>query len=648
MGYPCCVSRRGFLAAVSATAGLVSAVGIENAGAEELGNDVKPSSLRFLYIDNKELDFGAEQNVVFAIDGPSAVESASLSLQIAETGEEYVESLTTSCEGSLLFTFTPAFTGTVLVDSVDYVESGEMHSLSLSDVDASYRSFVVGSGISVMSVDDGGEDQTSLNVYATSDGGQTEELESIESGIAVASAGQLARSARSVTGGLGTDNVLVVALDPGHSEGSDSGAIGVNGAQEAVCNWKIADACKAELEKYARVRVVMTRERYEYKTIEERAIAAIEAGADVVVSIHLNSAGGTAHGAEVYVPYNASYNQVTHEVGAELGKEILAELERLGLTNRGVKIRVINDDDDYAYANGDDGDYYGIIRYARRANIPGIIVEHAFIDNSGDYNSFLNSDVKLQRLGEADAQGIVDAYSLSPVSESVLSAVYNYDFYIQKYPDVANAYGSNRDLVFNHFVQYGMNEGRQGSADFSPSFYKNANADLRHAFGATMMAYYYHYIDFGKNEGRAGTGEAGSVTTLWRLYNPYTGQHLYTSDDAERNRLRYYGWNYEGVAWDAPTSGNAPVYRLYNQYNGDHHYTMDESEYANLKAAGWTQEGIGFYSDESGTGVPLYRLFNPYEVVGTHHYTLDSGERDTMVRNGWRYEGECWKATAGA
>lgn len=650
MGCTGSISRRGFLAAASSAAGLVSVVGATPSIADEVSSASEADLLNFLYIDCKEMEYGSEQNVVFSISGLSAVESALLHLQIAESGEDVVYELSTSSEGSLLFTFTPDFVGNVMVDSVDYVVSGEPRTLSLADVDASYRSFTVDSGISTMSTDDSeAEEQTSLSVYTVSGGEQAEKVDSIESGIAIASAGQASRSARSAAGGRGTDNVLIVALDPGHAEGSDAGAVGVNGAQEAVCNWKIAEACKTELEKYSHVRVVMTRDRYENNSLEQRVISAVEVGADVVVSIHLNSTGyGGANGAEVYVPYNASYNPNTHEVGEALGSEILDELAKLGLYNRGVKIRVIRDDNSYDYANGDDGDYYGIIRYARRANIPGIIVEHAFIDNAGDYSSFLSSDDKLRRLGAADAQGIVDAYGLSPVSESELSPVYDYSYYVQHNPDVANAFGSDRTAVFNHFLQFGMNEGRQGCASFSPSYYKNANADLRHTFGATMMAYYYHYIDFGRGEGRPGTGNATPVSTLWRLYNPYTGQHLYTSSDEERNRLRYYGWVFEGVAWDTPTNGNAPVYRLYNQYNGDHHYTMDEKEYADLKVAGWTQEGVGFYSDESGKGVPLYRLFNPYETVGTHHYTLSESERDEMVGNGWKYEGECWKATPDA
>ena len=38
----------------------------------------------------------------------------------------------------------------------------------------------------------------------------------------------------------------------------------------------------------------------------------------------------------------------------------------------------------YEYADGSSGDYYGIIRHSKNAGFPGIIVEHAFIDNEDD------------------------------------------------------------------------------------------------------------------------------------------------------------------------------------------------------------------------------------------------------------------------
>ena len=37
-----------------------------------------------------------------------------------------------------------------------------------------------------------------------------------------------------------------------------------------------------------------------------------------------------------------------------------------------------------------------------------MIVEHSFVDHAGDYQKFLLSDEKIQKMAKADAQAIVD------------------------------------------------------------------------------------------------------------------------------------------------------------------------------------------------------------------------------------------------
>ena len=83
----------------------------------------------------------------------------------------------------------------------------------------------------------------------------------------------------------------------------------------------------------------------------------------------------------------------------------------MGLSNRGTKIR--NTANGSTYADGSYSDYYGIIRNSKNLGIPAIIVEHAFLSNASDYNNFLSSDSKLQKLGIADATGIAKAFGLS-------------------------------------------------------------------------------------------------------------------------------------------------------------------------------------------------------------------------------------------
>lgn len=129
--------------------------------------------------------------------------------------------------------------------------------------------------------------------------------------------------------------------------------------------------------------------------------------------------------------------------------------------------------------------------------------------------------------------------------------------------------------------------------------------------------------------------------SMYRLYNPNSGEHFYTSNEAEKNNLVKLGWKYEGVAWNAPETSDVPVYRLYNPNAGDHHYTVSEAERDFLVKVGWKYEGIGWYS-ESKDGNPVYRLYNPNAKTGTHHYTVNKEEKDFLVKLGWRDEGTGW------
>lgn len=138
----------------------------------------------------------------------------------------------------------------------------------------------------------------------------------------------------------------------------------------------------------------------------------------------------------------------------------------------------------------------------------------------------------------------------------------------------------------------------------------------------------------------ASAASSGEVT-MYRLYNPNSGEHLYTMDASEKSRLVTVGWKDEGEGWIAPEKSNTPVYRLYNPIAGDHHYTMSKTEHDNLVSAGWNSEGIGWYSDDAKS-LPLYREYNPNAVTGTHNYTLNRDEHDYLVSAGWVDEGIGW------
>lgn len=215
---------------------------------------------------------------------------------------------------------------------------------------------------------------------------------------------------------------MTICIDPGHG-GSDGGAYAF-GSREADLTLKIAKYCKEELSKYD-VNVVMTRttdvrlgENAAYD-LKNRVEVAKKAGASYFISIHLNSASNaSAKGAEVYYP-NTSSNANLSNNGQNLAKAIQSQLTALGLYDRGIKIRNYTDGSTSSNPNSSDQDYYGVIRYAKQANISGLIIEHCFLSNQDEYNKYLSTDAKLQQLGVADAKGIVSALGLQLKNDSL-------------------------------------------------------------------------------------------------------------------------------------------------------------------------------------------------------------------------------------
>ena len=129
-----------------------------------------------------------------------------------------------------------------------------------------------------------------------------------------------------------------------------------------------------------------------------------------------------------------------------------------------------------------------------------------------------------------------------------------------------------------------------------------------------------------------------ATTDIYRVYNPNSGEHVYTKSASEKAALVKAGWKDEGLAWKSPAKSNTPVYRVYNPNAGDHHYTISASEKAELVKAGWKDEGIVWYSDDAKT-TPVYRVYNPNAKAGAHHFTKSKDEVKQLVKAGWKDEG---------
>lgn len=209
---------------------------------------------------------------------------------------------------------------------------------------------------------------------------------------------------------------VVVFLDPGHDQ-AHAGAR-ANGINEEDITLKVAQYCKDYLmSTYTNVVVYMSRTTAACphpgsSSVDDnraRVADAQNVNADAYVSIHFNSAAASASGAMVFYP-NSNYNSSVGSKGSTLAAQIQEQLVKLGLRNNGIQIR--NSETGDTYDDGSLADYYAVIRAAKKAGIPGVIVEHAFLTNAADA-AFLKSEDNLRRLGVADAVGIANAFSLS-------------------------------------------------------------------------------------------------------------------------------------------------------------------------------------------------------------------------------------------
>ncbi len=86
------------------------------------------------------------------------------------------------------------------------------------------------------------------------------------------------------------------------------------------------------------------------------------------------------------------------------------------------------------------------------------------------------------------------------------SSVYNRDFYYNKYKsiDFDKAGVTTPDLLFKHFVLFGMDEGRVANMHFDVTKYRETMSDLNELYGNNWRLYYLHYIMCGKEEIEAG------------------------------------------------------------------------------------------------------------------------------------------------
>lgn len=353
----------------------------------------------FVYMSSNSTEVSNEQYVIVGFDTP--VNDAQLILHDATSGQDLTLTPTTIDEaGAALFTVSIDHPAEFVLSAVRYKSGADNEGWTEQILDSPQRSQT--GVIRVEEISDG--ESIASEAFVIDESGNVNSV--LDDGMAAS-----ITEGRTTAGDTNGDGVFTIVLDPGHG-GSDPGALGF-GLRESDLTLSIGKYCQQTLSQYAKTKVYMTRTSDTFVDLKPRADFAKSVGADLFVSLHINSStASSANGAEIWVPSPGTWFPAFNGVGEDLACEMLSKLKALGLVDRDTvwDNYEVNGEKKY-YPDGSWADSLSVIRNCREAGIMAILVEHGFISNQSDAK-FLSSEANLKKLGEADAQGIVDHYGL--------------------------------------------------------------------------------------------------------------------------------------------------------------------------------------------------------------------------------------------
>lgn len=216
------------------------------------------------------------------------------------------------------------------------------------------------------------------------------------------------------------NDVRIIVIDPGHG-GKDPGAIGRSGMAEKDITLYVGLRLRDLILRHLKKGVLMTRDRDVFVELEDRAKFANAMGADLFVSIHVNShPQRSTKGVEIYHFGEASDRRALEVAARENGtpikdtgigweylvadllttKKVQESLELAWTTKKAMIERL----DDY-YDVEDHGVKTAPFYVLRFTTMPSILAEIAFITNPME-ERLMQSDTFLHRVAEALFDGI--------------------------------------------------------------------------------------------------------------------------------------------------------------------------------------------------------------------------------------------------
>ncbi len=102
--------------------------------------------------------------------------------------------------------------------------------------------------------------------------------------------------------------------------------------------------------------------------------------------------------------------------------------------------------------------------------------------------------------------------------QAAIKTIFNAAEYAEMNPDVAAAFGTDENKLFEHYLVFGINEDRSPSKSFDVNAYASSYPDLQIAFGDNVDSYILHYATFGQKENRTLTTIDAATNSGYSVY----------------------------------------------------------------------------------------------------------------------------------
>lgn len=210
------------------------------------------------------------------------------------------------------------------------------------------------------------------------------------------------------------DDKIVIVIDPGHGEKDPGTSAG--GIAEKDLTLPLARLIRDKLNANGSFTAYLTHEGDRYLTLAHRGIFANSVNADLLISIHFDSADGYSYknGVSVFASVLDKYALTT--LGASVGSAVASAV---GMSNNGVFRR---EDNQQYYWNAERqwdikgvntgvlSDYYGIPTWCAKFGIKSLIVEHGYMSSPTDFAK-ITAPGALEKMANAEVAAIVSYYT---------------------------------------------------------------------------------------------------------------------------------------------------------------------------------------------------------------------------------------------